>query len=84
MIDVREAVRRAFEYFRALYADKIFPGLMLEEVELTEGYWFVTLGYDAPSSLPAALAGTTRREYTRLKIKAATGEILSMKIRRIE
>jgi len=43
MISVKEAVRKAADYFEDLYHGQ-FKNVLLEEVELSDGYWLVTLG----------------------------------------
>jgi len=89
MIDVKEAVKRACDYFKSLYAGEGISGVLLEEVELAEDerYWLITLSYIPPrharTSLPA-LFDTSNRDYKTFKIKADTGEVLSMKIRQIK
>ncbi|MCK4430434.1 MAG: hypothetical protein KAW19_03935 [Candidatus Aminicenantes bacterium] len=69
-----------------------FKNIRIEEVELSENdeYWLITLGYDIPSALrmskfQEALGPPPRfdRDYKLLKIDANTGEIISMKIRKL-
>jgi hypothetical protein len=84
VLDVREAAKRASEYFGALYSDNDPAKLRLEEVELTEDgqYWLITLSY--PRVGLAQLFGNDGpREYKLFKIRADTGEVKSMKIRKI-
>ena len=79
MIDAKEAAKKATDYFNSLYEDKSFRGLRLEEVEQTEdGLWLVTLRFDSP-----AVGGLIDREYKLFTIKAESGEVLSMKVRKI-
>jgi hypothetical protein len=87
MIDVKQAVKTAIDYFKNLYADSPFSNLLLEEVELTEDetYWLITLSYSYPTDdkLMSAIA-PLKRGYKTLKINASTGEVISMKIRTLE
>ena len=78
MIEVKEAVRIASDYLRDLYAAQTFYDPELEEVELTDDvkYWLITLSY-ATSMVPSV-----GRHYKQFKIKADTGSVLAMKIRR--
>lgn len=90
MIDVKEAVRIAFENFKNLYESMEYRNLKLEEVEIfpDDKYWTITLGYDAPKAKgpkPQGLATLfpeiQKREYKEFKIDAESGRMLSMKIR---
>jgi len=83
MINVKEAVKKAAEYFTDLYHDQ-FRNLLLEEVELSDGYWLITLGYDAPSDIRSVLANKATRRFKLFKIDGDTGEVISMKIREVE
>ena len=83
MLDVKEAARKAAEYFTALYSDNAPAHVRLEEVELTDDgqYWLITLSY--PRSGLSQIIGDGPREYKLFKIRADTGEVKSMKIRKI-
>ncbi len=84
MLDVREAAKRASEYFAALYSNDNPAKLRLEEVELIEDgqFWLITLSY--PRAGLGELFGTDGpREYKVFKIQADTGEVKSMKIRKV-
>jgi hypothetical protein len=82
MINVKEAVKKAAEYFTDLYHDE-FCNVLLEEVELTDGYWLITLGYDRPPVLPQ-FAEKGPRAFKVFKVDSETGEVISMKIREVE
>ncbi len=86
-IDVKEAVRLAFEGVRDLYEGAELKGLLLEEVERSrDDVWLVTIGFNRPSG-PAALgsrlsvAAPAGRTYKRIRIDAQTGEFMGMEIR---
>jgi hypothetical protein len=80
-IDVKQAVAKAMEYIKDLIPNA--PGLTLEEVERSGPDWLVTLGYLEKNVSPiAALAGGSQKTYKVFRIDAATGEVVSMKIRK--
>ena len=85
-IPVDAAVKIAVQYFSALI-QHTFTDLAVEEVEKTDDdrFWLVTLGYSMPSaSAPfAILTGNSTRLYKLVRIKAQTGEPISMKIRNL-
>lgn len=85
MLDVKEAAQKASEYFAGLYQDQGFSNVQLEEVELTDDgkYWLITLSYPVPPEL-AALNFNFKRKYKVFRIDAKTGEVKSMKIRKVE
>lgn len=76
MIDVKEAVKIAYEYFRSLRPES--GSVQLEEVEPTEdeGYWLITLSHSSPD-----LFDVENRQYKTLKVNATDGRVVSMKIR---
>ena len=82
MITVKEAARRAVAYFTELYGNQ-FGSVLVEEVEQSDGYWHITLGYDLPSVI-AQFGGKAPRGFKAFKIDANTGEVVSMKIREVE
>ena len=89
MIDAKEAVRIAFDYVRGLYAAEEIPHLTLEEVELAdneggEDFWLVTVSFLKPVPKSAIEAMTGQQgapTYKILRIRAADGQVHSMKIR---
>jgi hypothetical protein len=85
MLDVKEAARRASEYFSGLYADQNVHNMQLEEVEISDDgkYWLITLSYPLPPEL-ATLNFNYKRKYKVFTIDAVTGEVKSMKIRKVE
>jgi hypothetical protein len=88
MLDVKEAAQKASEYFAGLYQDQaLTKNVQLEEVEQENHgkYWLITLSYPDPSE--PELAGVNlnfRRKYKVFKVDAKTGEVKSMKIRKVE
>ena len=85
MLDVRVAAQKASEYFAQLYPVEGASNVQLEEVELSDDgkYWFITLSYPLPPEVPV-LNFNFKRKYKVFKIDAKTGEVKSMKIRRVE
>ena len=85
MLDVKEAAQKAADYFAGLYAEQGIANVQLEEVELTDDdrYWLITLSYPVPPEL-AKLNFNFKRKYKVFTIDAATGEVKSMKIRKVE
>ena len=85
MLDVKEAAQRASEYFAGLYADQGMSDVQLEEVELTDDgkYWLITLSFPVPREL-GAFNLTLKRRYKVFQIDAKTGDVKSMKIRKVE
>ncbi len=82
MLDVREAAQKASEYFAGLYQTQHPGNVQLEEVEMTEDgeYCLITLSY--PQSEMDVLS--FKRKYKIFKIDAKTGEVRSMKIRKVD
>ncbi len=84
MIDVKQAAQLASQYFAGLYEGPAVSGAQLEEVEITEDgkYWLITLSY--PLAEGGLLNLNYKRRYKVFKINAETGEIMSMKIRKVD
>ena len=91
--DVRAAVGVARKYFSSIQ-DLIsgeIEDIRLEEVELSEDekLWLITLGYNLSNSVtnnPLETLGigiVENREYKIFKVDAETGEVESMKIRKL-
>lgn len=80
MIDVKQAVESAGKYVKRLYSEA--RGLRVEETEIADdsSFWFITLSFFQES--PDDLFGPDR-SYKEFKIDAETGDILSMKIKKI-
>lgn len=80
-ITARQAYEIATSYFWELLGDKI--DLRVEETEMdSDGKnWFITLSY-ADHDTKVSLIYTTKF-YKRFKINAVTGQVISMKIRKI-
>lgn len=94
MIDVKQAVKKAFSTVEELMPEDQLHNLALEEVVFDDKrkQWCITLGYDSPrvikkTSPPDLLFGTmteeTERKYKIFRISARTGAFVSMKIREV-
>jgi hypothetical protein len=92
MIDVKDAVKIAYQHFEQLFADVKPDEVALEEVEITEDdkYWNITLGYNDPfekdrqneaNPLSRLIGPARNRHYKLFRIDASDGRVLSMKIR---
>ncbi len=79
-ITARQAAVAAAAYLSQIVGPGLNP--VVEEVELddTDRYWLITLGYQAPGAYP--FAGS--KEYKVFKVDSYTGEVVSMKIREIK
>jgi uncharacterized protein (DUF305 family) len=86
MVDIKTSAQRAVEFLNMIYPHH-GDGIQVEEVDTSddERYWLITLGYNVPESQnPLALAmGSKRREYKTFKVDRETGEVKSMKIRKV-
>ena len=86
-LKLQEAVKIATKTLREIYEGKEFDNLMLEEVELDGFEWFITLGFDDPAQSTEGpltlLAGNPERQYKLFCIDANSGDVKSMKIRRV-
>jgi len=84
-LDVKTAVATAVTYLKDLYSDEQLKNLRLEEVWLSddEKYWYITIGYDSPTSVrdPLAILRPPEREYKVLKVRVEDGRVVEMKIR---
>lgn len=76
-INAREAYIKAVDYYRFITANpQANPSL--EEIELSDNKWSVTLGFSIYNSVIM-----TQKEYKVITLDAKTGKILSMRIGKI-
>lgn len=96
MLTIKEAVQKAREYADDLYDGEQIKNLLLEEAvfDEEEKNWLITLGYDSsrvkrevPSGLASALTSMSKeetlREYKVFSINGESGNLISMKLRKI-
>lgn len=89
MIDVKQAVNIAVDFFRDMYAKESYADLRLEEVEFlidSPERWLVTLSFTRPVSteteqLASTIGVQLPREYKVFEINAESGQVYSMRIR---
>jgi hypothetical protein len=79
MINIKTAVKDAREYFIDLFGEDV-GSPQLEEAELSDDaqYWNVTLSYKSAKET-LSQSYTSARIYKVFKLRADTGEVLSMK-----
>lgn len=86
IIDAKSAVKIAMDYYEEVSGERTkitVEEIELEEHENTETFWLVTLGIVDPFSIGRISPNTVRTDYKIFKISALTGEVKSMKIRKI-
>lgn len=87
MLDVKQAVKVATEYIQSLFSPDQIPELRLEEVELSEDgkFWLVTLSFAPKQNSPYLSLGEAAktREYKIFQVSAESGQVQSMKIRKV-
>lgn len=85
MLDVKSAVKTAFDLFKELYTSRRIEDVLLEEVELSpdRNVWLVTLGFcrEVPSMNIMESIGSKKfqRCFKTFHIDAASGQLLAMK-----
>ena len=82
-VDVKKAVELARGYLSDVLQVSALQ-VLLEEVELSEDrqFWLITLSFPAPRLSPVqVIAGLANREYKIVRLRADTGELVSIKIR---
>ena len=87
MLEVKEAVKIATDYIQSLFSEKQIPELRLEEVELStdQKFWEVTLSFVVrePTAYLSLGDAAGSREYKVFRVNAETGQVQSMKIRKV-
>ena|SRR6266536_5490569 len=86
-IDARSAANAAATYFQQLYSN--LTSFSLEEVELSEdeNYWLITLSFEVPTKTSGGvplLLQPPKTKFKVFKVDARTGEVVSMRIRKLE
>jgi len=81
MIDGKDSVKRAREYFDSVYQDAKLQEVLLEESELSEDgkHWLITFGFDWQPSSGTSSIGPGERRYKLITLDAESGAVLSMK-----
>lgn len=83
-LDARGAAQAAFNYFTALYPS--VKAYSLEEIEQTEDgeHWLITLGFDTDAKANGWALMPPKTKFKVFKVNIQTGEVVSMKIRKLE
>jgi hypothetical protein len=81
---VKDAVKIALDYFRELFGSP-YGDLALEEVGRTRSQFVITIGYTPARQTPAGpvVVPGTARQYKEIRVDATTGEVISMKVKRV-
>ena len=79
-IDARMAAKSAAQYYEDISGER--TKLSIEEIEMNDDghFWLITLGISDPYSIGM---NSKPREYKIFQIDANTGEVKSMKIRKV-
>jgi hypothetical protein len=88
-MEVREAVKKAMEYFSEVFAEERPGNIGLEEVVLNDetDAWEITVGFSRPWDYQPAGLGSSlypkppTRQYKVVMVDNATGAVKSIKIR---
>ncbi|HWH81932.1 MAG TPA: hypothetical protein VNU71_06825 [Burkholderiaceae bacterium] len=86
-IDVKQAVKQAFEYVHDLFQGEQLSDLGLEEVEYKEptATWLVTVGFsrpwDAANGAFAAIAGGRSKSRSFKVVTIKSGKVISLRDR---
>ncbi len=94
-LDVKQAVMTAMQWLRDVYSDEKLANVGLEEVAADENVWLVTVGFSRPWDFPRSRrpgfdplgdlfpreVPVPEREYKRVKVDAATGQVIGMEMR---
>lgn len=87
MINVKNAVKSAYDYFQSIQdlMNNHIEDLNLEEVELSEDekFWLITLGFYRPIKTPNLFEEKYKRVYKLFKVNSETGAVEAMKIREV-
>lgn len=88
MIELKEAIKKAYEYIDLMYEGEKLPNKLLEEIEYDEGAdaWKVVIGFDSDhvttktsgTSLFPSTIREKERKYKQVRIKGETGEFIKM------
>jgi len=82
MIDAKEAATAAKQYLTDLYGEVL--AVQVEEIELSDNNeeWLITLSYINRETMLVPALGISR-DYKVFSVHRASGEVLSMKIRKV-
>lgn len=89
MLDLKNAIKKAFEHFELIYEGNKLPNKLLEEIEYDneDDIWKVVIGFDSDrvttkTDGPAMFASTTvkekERKYKQIRLKGKDGSFVKM------
>ena len=82
MIDAKDAVKIARDYFQSMFEGNNLSELLLEETDLIEDgkFWLITFGFDWTPTSGTSSIGPGDRKHKAVRLDAETGSLVSMKI----
>lgn len=90
IVNIKEAVARAFQFVKDMYEDSKIENVLLEEVTMPENsssFWDVTLSFMQPCPPKDITDVFAPKEYMRtykiIRINTNTGEVISMRDRNL-
>jgi hypothetical protein len=89
MLDLKNAIKKAFEHFELIYEGEKLPNKLLEEIEYDDqdDIWKVVIGFDSnritTKTEGAAMFGSTtvrekERKYKQIRLKGKDGSFVKM------
>ncbi len=92
MLELKDAIKKAFEHFELIYEGHKLPNILLEEVEYDDSsdVWKVVIGFDSLSKTTttqghavsmfgqASTFEENKRKYKQIRMKAQDGSFLKM------
>lgn len=91
-MDVKDAIAKAKTYVKEVYADENIAEIELEETEVRDGAWRITVSFSrarppisaehpTPLEILTFAQGRGRRRFHRVVVFGESGEVVSMKDR---
>ncbi len=88
MLELKNAIKKAFGHFELIYEDEKLPNRLLEEIEYDseDDIWKVVIGFDSDrvttkTNGPAMFASTVQekeRKYKQIMLKGKDGSFIKM------
>jgi len=88
MLELKDAIKKAFEYFELIYEGEKIPNKLLEEIEYDDGSdtWNVVIGFDSDRttirtegpSIFASKVQEKERKYKQIRLKGKDGTFVKM------
>lgn len=88
MLDLKNAIKKAFEFFEQIYEGQKFPNKLLEEIEYddSDDVWKIVIGFDSerittktegPHLFPTTVQ-ENERKYKQIRLKGKDGSFVKM------